>query len=119
MVFQLAQHAMLFSLKDEYIFSITIPAKVQSYLACGKPLLAMINGEAEKIITEGQTGFACASGDYDGLAKNIIKMNNLSNKELKKLSNNSLQYNRNFFDREMLFKRAEDIFYQTINSYKN
>ena len=42
--------AMLISLNDEYIFSITIPAKVQSYLACGKPILAMVNGEASSII---------------------------------------------------------------------
>ena len=42
-------------LKDEYIFSITIPAKFQSYLACGKPILAMVSGEAAKIIEEAES----------------------------------------------------------------
>ena len=44
-VFYANADAMLLSLKDEYIFSITIPAKVQSYLACGKPILATAGGK--------------------------------------------------------------------------
>ena len=56
---------MLFSLKDEYIFSITIPAKVQSYLACGKPILSMINGEGGNIIEEANAGLSCPAGSPD------------------------------------------------------
>ena len=64
--------AMLFSLKDEYIFSITIPAKVQSYLACGKPILAMVNGEAANVINDNNAGYTCVAGDYNTLAYNVI-----------------------------------------------
>ena len=47
---------MLFSLKKDYIFSLTIPAKVQSYLACGKPIVSMIDGEASIIINDSKAG---------------------------------------------------------------
>ena len=58
--------SMLFSLETEYIYSVTIPAKVQTYLACGKPILAMIDGEASAIIE-----------DAKGLVKNILELSSL------------------------------------------
>ncbi len=57
---------MLFSLEKEYIYSITIPAKVQTYLACGKLILAMVEGEASAIIK-----------DAKGLVKNILEFSSL------------------------------------------
>jgi len=110
--------AMLFSLKDEYIFSITIPAKVQSYLACGKPILAMVNGEASKIIEESNAGFTCKSGDSYGLSNIVLDMYNLSSDQLKLLGANSLECYIRCFDRRALFKKAEGIIFKTINKYK-
>ena len=43
---------MLVSLKDEHIFSLTIPGKIQSYMASSKPILAMLNGAGSKVILE-------------------------------------------------------------------
>ena len=43
--------ALVVSLKKSKIFSLTIPSKVQSYLACGKPIIGSIDGEGEKKIT--------------------------------------------------------------------
>lgn len=39
---------MLVTLKDELIFNVTVPAKLQAYMAAGKPILAMLNGEGLK-----------------------------------------------------------------------
>ena len=102
--------AMLFSLKDEHIFSITIPAKVQSYLACSKPILAMINGEAAKLISDNRAGFTCNAGDYESLATKVKNMSRMNKDELKRLSDNSLKCYNDYFDREMLFEKAENIF---------
>lgn len=108
--------AMLFSLKDEYIFSITIPGKVQSYLACGKPILAMINGEAAKIINVSNAGYTCAAGDYNSLADNVIAMSELDQSKIEILSSNSLNYYKDNFDRDMLIDRAEESFKLLINN---
>ena len=108
--------AMLFTLKDELIFSLTIPAKVQSYLACGKPILAMINGEASKIINDNKAGYTCSAGDFNTLVKNINKMTSLNKKDLNELADNSLKCYQEFFERDMLLKKVEKIFIEMIKN---
>ena len=102
-------NAMLLSLKDEHIFSITIPSKLQTYLACGKPILGMINGEAAKIVNDNKADIV-ALGDYKGLAKNILKMTQLNNDKYNQISTNATAlYNRSF-KRERLLKELTKIF---------
>lgn len=60
--------ALLVSLKTNDVFEKTIPGKVQAYLASGRPLLGMINGEAARVIKESGAGLACDSGDALELA---------------------------------------------------
>ena len=55
--------ALLVSLKDTKIFSMTIPGKLQSYLACGKPIIASLNGIGSKIIKESNSGFTSNAKD--------------------------------------------------------
>jgi glycosyltransferase involved in cell wall biosynthesis len=113
--FYASADAMLFSLKDEYIFSITIPAKVQSYLACGKPILAMVNGEAANVISGANAGFTCSAGDFVGLSKNILKMSKMPSMDLKHIGENSYNCYKKYFDREMLFDEAENILYNLMS----
>ena len=110
--------AMLLSLKDEYIFSITIPAKVQSYLACGKPILAMINGEAADVINMDNAGLTCSAGDSVGLSENILKMSKMSSFDLNQIGENSYNCYKKYFDRKMLFEKAENILESLIYSDK-
>ena len=106
--------AMLFSLKDEYIFSITIPAKVQSYLACGKPILAMINGEANELIRHNGAGLGCRAGDAEGLANNVLKFNKMNTNELSTIGENSYNCYKKYFKRDILLDHAEVIFKKLI-----
>jgi len=64
--------ALLVTLKRDEIFSYTIPSKVQSYLAAGKPIIAALNGAGAKIIQEARAGLTCPAEDWEKLA-NIIK----------------------------------------------
>lgn len=50
---------MIVSLIDKEIFSLTVPAKTQTYIATGKPIIAIINGEAAEIIKENELGLVC------------------------------------------------------------
>ena len=63
----------------------TIPSKIQSYLACGKPILASLDGEGAKIINEAECGFTSPSEDAKALAENVYKLYNLSNNERNKM----------------------------------
>jgi colanic acid biosynthesis glycosyl transferase WcaI len=99
--------AMLMTLKDEYIFSLTVPSRLQTYMACGKPVLAMINGEGAEIINEANAGFTCIAGDYKKLAENIIAFSKLSNDEREKQSSNSFNYYHQNFDKKHIIDNIE------------
>ena len=109
---------MLISLKKSPIFSLTIPAKIQSYLACGKPILSMLEGEGAKIIEESSAGVNCKPGDYKSLARNAIKFKNEKTKLLG-LGNNAKSYYLENFNRENLLDKLSKILKSTINNQKN
>jgi glycosyltransferase involved in cell wall biosynthesis len=77
--------ACLLTLKNEEIFSLTVPNKFQTYLYAGKPIIASANGEISKIIKTQKIGFADKAEDSDLLKKNIIKLF-LKKKILKRIS---------------------------------
>lgn len=83
---------MFLALKDEYIFSLTMPAKVQTYMASCNPIIAMINGETRQTIDEVGCGFSCASGDSQGFAECIIKCERLSCSERQQMAQNGFNY---------------------------
>jgi colanic acid biosynthesis glycosyl transferase WcaI len=105
---------MLFSLKKKYIFSITIPAKVQSYIACAKPVLAMIDGEAAQIINDAKAGMSCPSESPELLAKNIEQISSLSKDKITNLGKNALEHYKKEFERDMLMTRMENIFVSMV-----
>lgn len=101
--------ALIVSLKKDKIFSLTIPAKLQSYLACGKPILASLDGEGANIVIESKSGFVAPSENSELFAENVIKMWNLSSENRNEMSENALQYFKNEFEREMLIDSLIEI----------
>ena len=72
--------ALLITLKRAEIFSFTIPGKLQSYLACGRPILGSIDGIGNEIIQGSNAGLVGKAEDYHSLAKNISTMMSMSKK---------------------------------------
>ena len=96
-----AQADVLFlSLRDDYIFSLTAPAKLQAYMASGKPVLAMINGEAQNVIREAGCGLACPAGDYEQFADCIMRLKDMSVLEREVLGRNGTKYFEANFTKE-------------------
>jgi glycosyltransferase involved in cell wall biosynthesis len=83
---------MLVSLKDEEIFNLTVPAKVQAYMSAAKPIIAMLNGEGAGIIEAAKCGISVRAGDFENLAKTILKLANLPKADLDKMRENSRNY---------------------------
>ena len=69
------------TLKDEEIFAYTIPAKVQAYLAAGKPIIAALNGEGARIVAESGAGLICGAEDSRCLAASIRTLRALPESE--------------------------------------
>lgn len=72
---------LLVSLKDELIFNLTVPAKIQAYMSAAKPIVAMINGEGADLIEEAKCGFSAPAGDNKKLAQIILDLYNLNKEE--------------------------------------
>lgn len=97
--------ALIVSLKKNKIFALTIPSKLQSYLACGKPILASLEGEGAKVVEESKTGFVSPPEDSKLFAENVIKFYNLSSESKSEMRENALDYFKKEFEREMLIDK--------------
>ena len=102
--------ALLVSLKKDKIFSLTIPAKVQSYLACGKPIIASIDGEGAKIITDAKCGVVSPAEDSISLSKKIKELIALDKFKHSEMGDNARTYYEKEFDRDCLLEKLEVIF---------
>jgi len=100
---------MLVTLKDDPIFNLTVPAKLQAYMSASKPIVAMLNGEGADNILDADCGFIVNAGDYSSLAKTILKTSELSGEELRKLGNNSRKYYEENFKMSACISNLENI----------
>jgi len=83
---------LLVSLKDELIFNVTVPAKLQAYLCTQKPILGMLNGEGATMINDANCGLSVDAGDSIKLADKILELYQMSNEELNILGGNGFKY---------------------------
>jgi len=106
--------ALLVSLKTNDVFARTIPGKVQAYLASGKPVIAMLDGEGAKVINEAQAGRTCVSGDVSGLVSIVKEMAAMPKAQRDAMGQAGQRYYRQHFSREKLFDELECLFHQAI-----
>lgn len=96
---------LLVTLKREPIFSLTVPAKVQSYFACGRPVIACLDGEGSGIVDEACAGLTCQAESPTGLAKAVIQMYEMPKNEREIMGMNGRKYYETNFDREVLLDK--------------
>ena len=86
------------------LWKMTIPAKLQSYMACGMPIIASARGETERIIYESECGLCSEVGDVVMLAKNIRKMFLVDRIKIKQ---NSRGYFEGYFKKTLLMNQMD------------
>ena len=101
--------ALLVSLKKDKIFALTIPAKIQSYLACGKPIIASIDGVGAKIVEEANCGVTAAAESVSGLEMAITNLMAMDSEQRAAMAKNARTYYEKEFDREYLLQKLEQI----------
>jgi colanic acid biosynthesis glycosyl transferase WcaI len=99
--------ALLVSLKADPIFAMTIPGKVQSYLAAGKPLLGMLDGEGARVIEESGAGLVAPSGHSEALARQVQILAHMSIAERTAMGKKGRRYGQEHFQRGALVSRLE------------
>lgn len=97
------------SFSENELFKMTIPAKLQTYLACGKPIYAVVSGESEKVIKESNTGFFSKPGDINAAYNNLIKFIHLPKDDLVTMSKNAILYSQTNYNKKTLMDDFDKI----------
>ena len=101
---------LLIHLKDSDLFTITIPSKVQSCLALGRPVLAVVSGDAARLVELSGAGIVCAPGQPDRLAETVLRMTNLDRTEREAMGTRG----RSFYFQELSMAKGVVRFEQVL-----
>ena len=95
--------ALLVTLADEPIFAMTVPNKVQAYMAAGRPILACLNGEGARLVAEeAQAGLSVPAQDAKALAAAILQLYQMPAEDRARLGANGRRYFKANFDHDKL-----------------
>jgi colanic acid biosynthesis glycosyl transferase WcaI len=98
---------MLVTLRNDPIFELTIPSKVQSYLACGRPIIAALDGEGARIIDEAGAGLSVPAEDAERLAGAVLSLYNMPKAEREAMGARGRAYYLANFERNLLLDRLD------------
>ncbi|MDV6375395.1 glycosyltransferase family 4 protein [Deinococcus arenicola] len=101
--------ALLVSLTADDLFALTVPAKLQSYLACGRPILAALEGEGAQIVHEAGAGIAVKPGKSEVLANAAIQLQQLNHTTREELGQRGRRYFETHFERESMLTELENM----------
>jgi colanic acid biosynthesis glycosyl transferase WcaI len=99
---------LLITLLPSCISGLTIPSKLQSYLACGRPIIGAVDGETGRIINESGGGIACPSGDPQALANAAVTIYRQSPDQREAMGRAARTYFEKNFKREALLQSLNE-----------
>lgn len=100
---------MLVTLTDDPLFKLYAPAKISSYMAAAKPIVAVLNGEGAEVIKDADCGWSLPAGDAEGFAKLAVELSQMDKTMLEEKGQNALKYYNAHFVKEDCLKRLDDI----------
>lgn len=99
--------AMLVTLQADEVLSMTLPGKVQSYMAVGKPIIGAIDGETKKVIEDAKCGYCGRAEVAEALAENIRNFVKNPDKDL--MGKNAREYYEKHFEQGKFMDRLEAV----------
>jgi len=111
--FALAQ--VLFAhLEKKQVFKMQIPSKIIAYMACGRPVLCAIEGEAAKMVEQAGAGITCASQDAHALAESVRYLYSLPGQELEALGQKGRETFLGSYTRSLQVERIEGFLMEAL-----
>jgi len=107
--------ALVLSLRPDPLFSITIPSKLLTYLACGRPVIAALEGEGRRLVENSHAGICCSPGDGAALAEAVSRLKSLPAVERNRMGDAGRRLVEERFGLETLVGRHEDLFREIIS----
>ena len=100
-----ASDFLIISLIDKPIFSVTVPAKTQTYIAAKKPILAIINGDTASIIQVNNLGLYADPSKIDAISTLFQRCVDMSQIERKKFTDENDRLLATIFNKEKTIDR--------------
>ena len=97
--------ALLVTLRDQPIFASTIPSKIQSYMACGKPIIAALAGEGAAVVGEAGAGLAVSPERPEELAEAVLSLYRQPEAQRQTMGRQGLRYFLEHFERKTLLAK--------------
>jgi glycosyltransferase involved in cell wall biosynthesis len=97
-----ASDFLIISLIDEPIFSVTVPAKTQTYIAAKKPILAIINGDTASIIQDNNLGLCVDPSKIDAIATMFQRCIDMGQIERQNFTNGNDRLLATIFNKEKM-----------------
>jgi glycosyltransferase involved in cell wall biosynthesis len=100
----------LVHLKKDPLFEITIPSKTIAYMACARPILAAIEGDAAEVVQTARAGLVCKPEDPAALEETVRQLYRMSPQQRRAMGDAGRSAFLEQFTKRVLIRRYEDLF---------
>jgi glycosyltransferase involved in cell wall biosynthesis len=107
--------ALLVCLVRDPIMSQTVPSKVQTYLAAGRPIIASLDGEGARVVMEAGAGVVCSAEDAQALANAVLQLRDASPEVRQRMALSGRAYYEQHFEPRKLAVRLTEIFSEMVS----
>lgn len=108
-----AADCLLLPLKDDDIMNLTVPAKMQAYMTGAKPIVAMINGDANDLINEINCGIAVEASNPCKLVEAIRTIKSMSVEERESMGNRGKAYCSANYDKTAILDNLYNLIFNS------
>lgn len=100
---------MLVTLNDDPLFKLYAPAKISSYMASGRPIIAVLNGEGGEVIKDAKCGWHLPAGDAEGFARLAVELSQTDKAVLQEKGANGRAYYDEHFTKDKCLRKLDEI----------
>lgn len=100
---------MLVTLSDDPLFRLYAPAKISSYMAAGKPIVAVLNGEGAEVIRDADCGWTLPAGDAEGFARLAVELSKMDKVVLEEKGLKAAAYYQQHFVKETCLAKLDEL----------
>jgi len=110
--------ALLVHLKRDPLYEITIPSKTLAYMACGRPILCAVAGDAADVVRSAGAGVTCPPQDPSALAQAVRELYGMSKTEREALGQAGRRAFLANYTRQVLMDRYETLLTDVAERWK-
>ncbi|HSV26268.1 MAG TPA: glycosyltransferase family 4 protein [Sedimentisphaerales bacterium] len=103
---------LLVHLRNDPLFRITIPSKIQAYMAAGRPILIAVPGDASDLVQKAGAGITCEPENAADIAAQVLKLAAMPRSELEQMGRRGAQYYNHELSFAVAVSRLEQVFSQ-------